>query len=332
MKQSIDRDDLRRRAMAVQAQNGWARIHAAWAFGVSAQTLARMEQNESRWTGMAEATVKRLAEGVAKVEAGETKEVVPIVVHEVPVAVVDLLPITRHTGMLSARTFDGREVFTYRDIAEGLEVSVDVVKMAFSNHKDQWPGAETGVKGIYPDDAQAVRWFARRGVMRFCRVIRSGRSDQLFDHLLDLDDVAAAPVPIAGPQSETDKLARLLSIALPGMQTAIAAVDSKADEALSTAKKAAIIAGDYDPKRLRELFCRLDEIEKEIAGLYKIRGTGLNFSAYRRKLKSINDGQPVSRFSNSITVTALETVVTVAESLLADERRQDMRLFDGAAV
>jgi hypothetical protein len=243
------------------------------------------------------------------------------------------LPIARTTELITVRSADGREVFTFKDMAAGLQAREGTVRQAFSANSDKWESGETGVSEILtPSGTQEVRWFTARGAMRFCRHVKSGRSDALFTHLLDIWDAQRAVAP---PLTRDDKIDLILGHLTDRTDTATriaTGADAKADEALAATREAAEKAAEYDPVRLRELFVRITTIEKEMAAIFVARGDRLNYKTYRNKLKTVNNDQPVSRFSTSMTVPALELVVKVAEELLVDERRNDLRLFKSKSV
>jgi prophage antirepressor-like protein len=318
-----ERASIRERALSLIAANNWTGIEAAGQIGVSATTLRRMEDNGDRWAVMAHKTVARLEAGLDRLEG--IAQPADVVTHSEP---VELVPVARHTGMLNERTYEGQPVYSLPDVAEGLGVTLPAVYNVLDRRSAEFLPGRDVIHVLLNGRSQTM--LTRRGAMRVAMHSHGPNALALQNHLLDLDEAVATGQ--MQPVSEVDKLARILGVKLPEVANQIAAVQHTADEAKAMAEEALSRADDYDPKKLRALFIRRDEIEKEIEGLYVQRGEKFNFSAYRRKLKTINDGQPVSRFSNSITVAALEIVVKVAEELLADERRRGVRLFDGKAV
>jgi hypothetical protein len=97
------------------------------------------------------------------------------------------MSIVRHSGLINIREHEGRPVHLVADLAEALQVDPARVRQAFKRNIEDWNPGETGVCHFdTPSGLQESRWFSHRGAMRFCRCIKSGRADALFNHLLDL--------------------------------------------------------------------------------------------------------------------------------------------------
>jgi len=97
------------------------------------------------------------------------------------------LPILKTTEMITVREVSGRQAFTYQDMADALQVDPALIRKQYSRNADSWIQGETDVC-LFDTGAgdREIRYFTTRGAMRFCRYVKSGRSDQLFNHLLDL--------------------------------------------------------------------------------------------------------------------------------------------------
>lgn len=127
-------------------------------------------------------------------------------------------PVLKQTDLLTVRTMDGRQVFTYQDLAEGFQVEAARIRQAFSRNADAWDQGETGVYHFdTPSGTQEVRWFTARGAMRFCRHVKSGRSDALYNHLLDLWEAERQPRADRDPLSEVDRVAGMMGQMLPAL-------------------------------------------------------------------------------------------------------------------
>lgn len=99
----------------------------------------------------------------------------------------NLVPILRNTGLITVRDANGHQAFTVNDIAEALEIRSEHVRARYSENRESWGQDETFVFSVpTPAGMREVRVFTARGAMRFCRFIKSERSDILFNHLLDL--------------------------------------------------------------------------------------------------------------------------------------------------
>ena len=139
---------------------------------------------------------------------------------------LEIIPIKRRTEMLPVRELGGREVFTYSDLAEGLQVDPSVIRKQFSRNKDAWLEGEAGVcRFVTASGTQEARWFSARGAMRFCRHVKSGRSDQLFDHLLDLWEAERAGRLAALPPN-TEQVIALLTSPAGVMASRVITLDS----------------------------------------------------------------------------------------------------------
>lgn len=137
------------------------------------------------------------------------------------------LEIAGNTGMLPYRVVNGQKVFVFADIAGALGVGQDAIRRQFSRNAGGWESGETGLGHFAsPSGIQETRWFNARGAMRFCRHTKSGNSDALFNHLLDLWERERA-TPAVPRMSEVDKLALLLGHELPGIHGRLAAQDDR---------------------------------------------------------------------------------------------------------
>lgn len=217
------------------------------------------------------------------------------------------LPIIATTEMITVRKLDDRQVFTYQDLARALSVDVTRPKQAFSRHKSAWALDETGEYQIdTPSGTQTVRWFTARGAMRFCRYVKSGRSDALYNHLLDLWERERAPVaavPVAptpaidGPPAWMAPFLAALTqnlTVLTGKSTEIEAIASgaavKAEQAVAAASRQAeeverikADLADRDIDRRQLLHSELERMRDQVARALCDRVAGTTYSDNCRK-------------------------------------------------
>jgi hypothetical protein len=138
------------------------------------------------------------------------------------------LSIKGRTELLPYREVNERKVFAYADIAEGLQVEPSIVRRQYARNAEAWNPDETGVSQIdAPSGTQEIRWFTARGAMRFCRYVKSGRSDALFNHLLDLWEAERSGVAIKrDPISEIDRFAAMMSQVVPAINDRLILVEN----------------------------------------------------------------------------------------------------------
>lgn len=182
-KQQWDRDGIRDQVMALMEANGWSYERTGKVLDVSKDTISRLVRNTDRWHDLSNATTKRIADGLAKLASGgdDPVTVEPDVFDDEPV-----LPVARSSNMLTARSVNGQEVFTYRDIATGFQVDEVTVRQAYNNNKNKWGAGETFLSNISIGGlSREMRLFTAAGTLRFCRHIFSGRSDEMFQHIRD---------------------------------------------------------------------------------------------------------------------------------------------------
>lgn len=243
------------------------------------------------------------------------------------------LPIARTTDLITIRQIEGREVFTYADIAAGLHVTEATARKAYSRNADGWKPEETGVCHLVTaSGTQEVRTFTRRGVMRFCRSIKSGLSDQLFDHLLDMEEaVASGQLSPTIALSEVDKLAMTLGVVLPGFRNELAAVGARVDQA---AERLAAVEEHQRVVDPREIETRMFQV-KQVARLV-VEGTKGHPKpwTYQRYWEAVGKHVKVSSFTNraALTVPIMDAAVSFARQLAFECGVTPPSLFDVEAV
>lgn len=160
------------------------------------------------------------------------------------------LTIKGRTELLPYRELNERKVFTYADLAEGLQVDQARVRNQFSRNASAWDADETGVYQI--GTGAETRWFTARGAMRFCRYVKSGRSDALFNHLLDLwESERSGSLAPRDPITEIDRFAAMMTQLVPAINQRLIAVEN-ATKDLDPAKLAED-AAEIAAQRKREL-------------------------------------------------------------------------------
>ena len=247
------------------------------------------------------------------------------------------LPVLRDTGLIRVREAEGRQVFTYADIAEGLQVGPSVVRNLFNRHQDAWEPVETGVSRIEtPSGIQDVRWFTARGAMRFCRRAKSPRADALFNHLLDLRDAECVKSAAAcDPLVEVNRLAGLVNQILPALAGSVREVTARQDEhgdrlAVVEAAQAdldpaaiALQAADIETGRRRvlgELRGSLRNLVDAIVAQTKVLPAGdtegVSWRSYPRVWRAIHRHVGVSRLDDYVEVDQFTRGIAFAQSLL----------------
>jgi hypothetical protein len=191
------------------------------------------------------------------------------------------LPILKTTEMLTVRQSEGRQVFTYQDLAEGFAVSPVRLRNQYSRNIEAWSADETDVyQNGTPSGTQETRYFTARGAMRFCRYIKSGRSDALYNHLLDLweqERGAVAALP-RDPINEIDRAAQLIG-QLAGVTAArLEAVDTRLT-AIEVQQKL------IDPRAIEERMFQLHQIKKALVDGTKDHEKPVNHPAFWQALK-----------------------------------------------
>jgi hypothetical protein len=217
------------------------------------------------------------------------------------------LPILKTTEMLTVRQSEGRQVFTYQDLAEGFAVSPVRLRNQYSRNIDAWSADETDVyQNGTPSGTQETRYFTARGAMRFCRYIKSGRSDELYNHLLDLweQERGAVIAPAPADQSAFNN-SILASLAQTMAMLGGTALDAK-DIATATVAR----VDDVEAKLLTETQAReayeaehhLDRVQQYVRSF-----TDVKIQVVSEQLKrdpSANARQLYSRFTNEMKILA----------------------------
>lgn len=225
------------------------------------------------------------------------------------------LPILRTTEMLTVRAIAGRQVFTYQDLAEGFQVEPARVRNAFARHSDAWNQGETDVYQFETGaGGRDTRWFTARGAMRFCRYIKSGRSDALYNHLLDLwEKEREASVPaVREPLTEIDKLAATIGQSLvPRIERRLAEVDERQEAIAGRVAQVEERQRVTDPRAIEVRMHFLDEAKTLLVFGTKGKPQAITFAEFWRTLKKLIG---INSFTNraALTVPDMDRCVAYA--------------------
>jgi hypothetical protein len=220
------------------------------------------------------------------------------------------LPVLRITEMLTVRNLGGRQAFLYQDLAKGFEVEPARVRQAYQRNAPLWDTEETGVYQFdTPSGVQEVRWFTARGAMRFCRYVKSGRSDQLFNHLLDLWEAERA-APVAAT-SEVDKLAATLNGYLPQLAGQVRQVEVRQEVIAERVTAVEERVKATDPRAIERRMAYLEKIKGQLVAATKGQPQPVAHPAYWRELKAIIG---INSFTNraALTVEDMDKCVAYA--------------------
>ena len=247
------------------------------------------------------------------------------------------LPVLRDTGLIRVREAEGRQVFTYADIAEGLQVGPSVVRNLFNRHQDAWESVETGVSRIEtPSGIQDVRWFTARGAMRFCRRAKSPRADALFNHLLDLRDAECVKSAAAcDPLVEVNRLAGLVNQILPALAGSVREVTARQDEHGDRLAVVEAAQADLDPAAIALQAADIESGRRRVLG--ELRGSlrnlvdtivaqakvlpdedfeGVSWRSYPRVWRAVHRHVGVSRLDDYVEVDQYSRGIAFAQRLL----------------
>ena len=240
------------------------------------------------------------------------------------------LVIKGRTELLPYRELNERKVFAYADIAEGLQVDPAIVRRQYTRNAEAWSPDETGVGHFdTPSGAQEIRWFTARGAMRFCRYVKSGRSDALFNHLLDLwesERASATPAPISSADMAKTlqafmqaSLARTIEInqELNTIDTRINAVEERQKQ--------------VDPQEIESRMFVLHKLKKVLVDGTKGTSQPVTNQGYWRAIK---EHVKIASFQNraALTVELMDRAVEYARNWCFSRGVQPPSLFDQAAA
>jgi hypothetical protein len=220
------------------------------------------------------------------------------------------LPVLRITEMLTVRNLGGRQVFTYQDLAGGFQVDQARIRNQYRRNAEAWEQDETGVyQNGTPSGSQELRWFTARGAMRFCRYVKSGRSDQLFNHLLDLWEAERA-VPVA-PPSEVDKLTIALQGFLPQLAGQVREVEVRQEVIAERVTAVEERVKATDPRAIERRMAYLEKIKGQLVAATAGKPQPVAHPAYWRELKGLIG---INSFTNraALTVEDMDKCVAYA--------------------
>lgn len=234
------------------------------------------------------------------------------------------LPVVRTTEYLKVREAEGRQVFTYEDLAEGFKVEPARIRQAFSRNSGAWACAETDVYQIDTGAGQReARWFTARGAMRFCRYVKSGRADALYNHLLDLWEAerAAGTAPASRDAvTEVDRLAGMMGQFLPAFAGKVADMDTRI-------AKVEEVQRITDPREIERRMRYLDTCKSLLVFGTKGRPQAVTFAGYWRTLKDLIG---IASFQNraALTVPMMDKCVAYAREWCETRGVNPPTLFD----
>lgn len=325
-----ERAAIRERALSVIATNGWSWIEAGHALGVSANTLRRMRDNGTRWASLADQTITRLVEGLDRLWS-QLSRIAPAAEPEPQPepGPTDLVPVTRHTGMLNERTYEGRAAYTLQDVADGLTVHFSTVWRRWEEMRDEFrPGED--VVCIFANGREQPL-FLRPGVMLLAMSIGGERAKAIRIHLRDLDN-AHATGQLQAPATELDRLAAMTNQIAVMLTGAVVEAKATADEAKQLAEEAKALATAnaadaekvtqeaanilrWEQARAAKLRPRLEAMCKRYGELREANGYGQKVNetiALNRTLKSTYGKRDL------LTVQQLERAMAFVQSLIDD--------------
>lgn len=247
---------------------------------------------------------------------------------------MDELPIIKKTEMLTVRQVNDRQVFTYQDLAGGFQVEPSVVRRQFARHSEAWSPDETGVSQIdTPSGSQDVRWFTARGAMRFCRYIKSGRSDALYNHLLDLWEAERNDIAPRDPLSELNRFAGMMNQVIPAISGRVAEIGTAVEV---QANRLAVVEQrqkDTDPQVIDAYRVKLHRCKAALVAGTKGKPQEVTWRIFWSELKThCNVGSFDMRNQGALTVPIMEKAYAFAQEWCRTRGVNVPTLFDDKAV
>jgi len=235
------------------------------------------------------------------------------------------LLVVRHSGLINIREVNGQPVHLYADIAEALQVDSDRVRRAYARNAEGWNPGETGVCHFdSPSGIQESRWFSHRGAMRFCRFIKSGRADVLFNHLLDLWESHRGN---AQGQVADERIAVYLDQIVPAVAGRINEISARVEthsERLAAVEERQAIT---DPREIERRMFTLHRLKKHLVDGTKEAPDAVTYSGFWSALK---ERLKIASFQNrgALTVPQLDEAIKYAQSWCFARGVEPPSLFD----
>lgn len=250
------------------------------------------------------------------------------------------LPVLRKTDMITVRNAGGRQAFTYQDMADALQVTEKHLRDRFSRNKDAWKDAvnygtpsdeaETFTVDLdTPGGVQQIRIFTPRGAMRFCRYVKSGRSDQLFNHLLDLWEAEKGmkQAPVRNAISEIDRMAGMMNQMIPVITGRISEISTKAIELEDRVNAVEATQKNLDPREIEVRMWNLHQCKKLLVNGTKGKPQAVTYNIFWNTLK---EHCQVASFTNraALTVATMEKAIAYAHEWCRTRGVNPPTLFD----